>query len=162
MLIEKTIKIKILEEVWAGIEEKARNEGLTLEEYIKTLLETMLDWFSGIWSYLNSEKPVKPSNIAVWWAFFHYISINVPVNIDKCVYIRGYCYFYVDVLLYLSERRCLEMDLKVYTVKEVAEMLRVSEMSVSRYIKAGKLKAIKVGKMYRINEKDLKAFIATW
>ena len=39
MLIEKTIKIKILEEVWAGIEEKARNEGLTLEEYIKTLLE---------------------------------------------------------------------------------------------------------------------------
>ena len=45
MLIEKTIKIKILEEVWAGIEEKARNEGLTLEEYIKTLLETMLDCF---------------------------------------------------------------------------------------------------------------------
>ena len=39
MLIEKTVKIKMLEEVWAGIEEKARNEGLTLEEYIKTLLE---------------------------------------------------------------------------------------------------------------------------
>ena len=39
MLIEKTIKIKILEEVWAGIEEKARNEGLTLEEYIKTMLD---------------------------------------------------------------------------------------------------------------------------
>ena len=93
--------------------------------------------------------------------FFHYISINVLVNIDECVDIRGYCYFLVDVLLYLQERRCLEMDLKVYTVKEVAEMLRVSEMSISRYIKAGKLKAIKVGKMYRINEKDLKAFIAT-
>ena len=39
MLIEKTVKIEMLEEVWAGIEEKARNEGLTLEEYIKTLLE---------------------------------------------------------------------------------------------------------------------------
>ena len=26
MLIEKTIKIKILEEVWAGIEEKAKKE----------------------------------------------------------------------------------------------------------------------------------------
>ena len=39
MLMEKTVKIEMLEEVWAGIEEKARNEGLTLEEYIKTLLE---------------------------------------------------------------------------------------------------------------------------
>lgn len=87
--------------------------------------------------------------------------MNVSVNIDKCVDIRGYCYFSVDMILYLPERRCLEMDLKVYTVKEVAEMLRVSEMSISRYIKSGKLKAIKVGKMYRINEKDLKAFIAT-
>ena len=39
MLIEKTVKIKMLEEVWVRIEEKAKNEGLTLEEYIKTLLE---------------------------------------------------------------------------------------------------------------------------
>lgn len=39
MLIEKTVKIEMLEEVWAGLEEKARKEGLTLEEYIKTLLE---------------------------------------------------------------------------------------------------------------------------
>lgn len=97
----------------------------------------------------------------VYRAFFHCIGMNVSVNIDKCVDIRGYCYFSVDMILYLPERRCLEMDLKVYTVKEVAEMLRVSEMSISRYIKSGKLKAIKVGKMYRINEKDLKAFIAT-
>ena len=39
MLIEKTVKIEMLQEVWAGIEEKARNEGLTLEEYIKTMLD---------------------------------------------------------------------------------------------------------------------------
>ena len=39
MLIEKTVKIEMLQEVWVGIEEKARNEGLTIEEYIKTLLE---------------------------------------------------------------------------------------------------------------------------
>ena len=30
MLVEKTVKIEMLQEVWAGIEEKARNEGLTL------------------------------------------------------------------------------------------------------------------------------------
>ena len=39
MLIEKTIKIKMLEEVWAGIEEKAKKENMSVEEYIKTLLE---------------------------------------------------------------------------------------------------------------------------
>ena len=39
MLIEKTIKIKVLEEVWAGIEEKAKRENKSVEEYIKTLLE---------------------------------------------------------------------------------------------------------------------------
>ena len=39
MLVEKTVKIEMLKEVWVGLEEKARKEGLTLEEYIKTLLE---------------------------------------------------------------------------------------------------------------------------
>ena len=39
MLIEKTVKIKMLEEVWAGIEEKAERENKSVEEYIKTLLE---------------------------------------------------------------------------------------------------------------------------
>ena len=39
MLIEKTVKIKMLEEVWAGIEEKAKRENKSVEEYIKTLLE---------------------------------------------------------------------------------------------------------------------------
>ena len=39
MLIEKTIKIKILEEVCAGIEEKAKKENMSVEDYVKTLLE---------------------------------------------------------------------------------------------------------------------------
>ena len=39
MLIEKTIKIKILEEVWAGIEEKPKRENMSVEDYVKTLLE---------------------------------------------------------------------------------------------------------------------------
>ena len=50
-------------------------------------------------------------------------------------------------------------DLKVYTVKEVAEILRVSQMSVSRYIKSGKLKSSKLERMHRIIESDLKAFL---
>lgn len=39
MLIEKTVKIEMLEEVWAGIEEKAKRENKSVGEYIKTLLE---------------------------------------------------------------------------------------------------------------------------
>lgn len=39
MLIEKTMKIKMLEEVWAGIEEKAKRENKSVEDYVKTLLE---------------------------------------------------------------------------------------------------------------------------
>ena len=50
-------------------------------------------------------------------------------------------------------------ELKVYTVKEVAEILRVSQMSVSRYINSGKLKSSKLGRMHRIIESDLKAFL---
>ena len=39
MLMEKTVKIEMLQEVWAGIEEKAKRENKSVEEYIKTLLE---------------------------------------------------------------------------------------------------------------------------
>lgn len=39
MLIEKTVKIEMLEEVWAGIEEKAKKENMSVEDYVKTLLE---------------------------------------------------------------------------------------------------------------------------
>ena len=39
MLIEKTIKIEMLQEVWAGIEEKAKRENKSVAEYIKPLLE---------------------------------------------------------------------------------------------------------------------------
>ena len=39
MLIEKTVKIEMVQEVWAGIEEKAKRENMSVEDYVKTLLE---------------------------------------------------------------------------------------------------------------------------
>ena len=39
MLIEKTVKIEMLQEVWVGIEEKAKRENMSVEDYVKTLLE---------------------------------------------------------------------------------------------------------------------------
>lgn len=47
---------------------------------------------------------------------------------------------------------------KLYTLQEIAEILKVSEKSVYRYIKSGKLKASKIGQ-WRIKEEDLNKFI---
>ncbi|MEX2549488.1 MAG: helix-turn-helix domain-containing protein [Nitriliruptoraceae bacterium] len=46
------------------------------------------------------------------------------------------------------------------TVAEVAEVLRVSNMTVYRLIKAGDMPALRVGKNYRIREADLETFLA--
>jgi excisionase family DNA binding protein len=50
------------------------------------------------------------------------------------------------------------MEEKFYTLREVAEKLRVCEMSVFRYIHKGRIKAVKVG-YWRISEKALEEFL---
>ena len=45
------------------------------------------------------------------------------------------------------------------TVAEVADLLRVSAMTVYRLIEAGELRALRVGKSFRINEDDLDLFL---
>lgn len=46
------------------------------------------------------------------------------------------------------------------TVAEVAEMLRVSTMTVYRLIKSGELPAVRVGRSYRLAEDDVDRFVA--
>jgi excisionase family DNA binding protein len=48
---------------------------------------------------------------------------------------------------------------RLWTVAEVAEHMRVSNMTVYRLIKAGQLPAIRVGKNYRIRAGDLAAYL---
>ncbi|MGI8575663.1 MAG: helix-turn-helix domain-containing protein [Egibacteraceae bacterium] len=45
------------------------------------------------------------------------------------------------------------------TVTEVAEHMRVSNMTVYRLIKAGELPALQIGKNYRISSEDLTAYL---
>lgn len=45
------------------------------------------------------------------------------------------------------------------TVEQVAKALQVHWQTVLNYIKSGKLKALKLGKGYRISHEDLKKFI---
>lgn len=49
---------------------------------------------------------------------------------------------------------------RLLTVGEVAELMRVSNMTVYRLIKAGSLGAIRVGKNYRIRESDVNRYLA--
>lgn len=46
------------------------------------------------------------------------------------------------------------------TVSEVAQLMRVSTMTVYRLIKAGELASVRVGKSYRISEDDVDSYIA--
>ena len=46
-----------------------------------------------------------------------------------------------------------------YTAKELAEKLSLNVMTIYRYIKAGKLKAHKIGKEYRITHAEFERFM---
>jgi len=45
------------------------------------------------------------------------------------------------------------------TVAEVANLMRVSTMTVYRLIKGGELGAVRVGKSYRIREEDVDTYL---
>lgn len=45
------------------------------------------------------------------------------------------------------------------TVKEAAVYLKLNALTLYEYIRAGKLKAVKFGRYYRILEEDLKIFV---
>jgi len=51
------------------------------------------------------------------------------------------------------------IDIKMYDIKEVAEILQISTRTVSTYIRSGKLKAMKIGNKWKIKEDDLKEFL---
>jgi len=46
-----------------------------------------------------------------------------------------------------------------YSIEETAKLLKVAYLTVYRWIRAGKLKAYKIEKQYRINGKDLNKYI---
>lgn len=51
------------------------------------------------------------------------------------------------------------MNERFYTAKELAERLRVNIMTIYRYIKAGKLRAYKIGKDFRIDKIEFERFM---
>ncbi|MDH5533325.1 MAG: helix-turn-helix domain-containing protein [Candidatus Pacebacteria bacterium] len=51
------------------------------------------------------------------------------------------------------------MNDKFYTLYEVADLLKMSYMTIFRWAKNGKLPAYKFGKQYRISKETLEEFI---
>jgi len=49
------------------------------------------------------------------------------------------------------------MSEELLTVPEVAERLRMTTMTIYRWIEEGRLQALQIGKHYRIRESDLEA-----
>ena len=47
----------------------------------------------------------------------------------------------------------------VYTVQEVAEIFKVSDSSINRLVKTGKLDSFKIGTVTRITEDAIKKFV---
>ncbi len=46
-----------------------------------------------------------------------------------------------------------------YLVEELAKKLRICNMTIYRYIKAGKIKAYRMGKEFRIEKKEFNKFL---
>jgi excisionase family DNA binding protein len=53
----------------------------------------------------------------------------------------------------------MPVDDRPYTIAEVAERLGMSPYTVTTWIKAGRLKASRIGRFWRIRARDLEAFI---
>jgi len=48
---------------------------------------------------------------------------------------------------------------KIYTTEQVAHLLQIHPLTVLNYIKSGKLKAVKLGRVYRVRESALQKFL---
>ncbi|TCM50403.1 helix-turn-helix domain-containing protein [Kribbella sp. VKM Ac-2568] len=50
------------------------------------------------------------------------------------------------------------MAQELYSVEQVAERLGLHVRTIRNYVRAGRLKAVRIGKQYRISREDLEAF----
>ncbi len=50
-------------------------------------------------------------------------------------------------------------DIRVYTLEEVCDILSITKRTVYNYIKAGKLRAFKMGKYWRVTEEAFREFV---
>jgi excisionase family DNA binding protein len=52
-----------------------------------------------------------------------------------------------------------ESQERLLSPNNVAERLNISPLTVRRWLKAGKMKGVRVGRLWRVRESDLEAFL---
>jgi excisionase family DNA binding protein len=53
----------------------------------------------------------------------------------------------------------MKKEKEFYKAEDLAELLEVNIMTIYRYIKAGRLRAYKIGRDFRIGKKDFNTFL---
>lgn len=53
----------------------------------------------------------------------------------------------------------IKEEVKVYTLDEIADLLGTTKRSLYRYVQSGKLKAVKIARVYRVSEDNLQRFL---
>lgn len=51
------------------------------------------------------------------------------------------------------------VGLKLYNLDELSKVLKVNKVTLRSYIEQGRLKAVKIGRGYRVTEEDLREFL---
>lgn len=51
------------------------------------------------------------------------------------------------------------MDNELYTLDEVSERVKLARRTLYRYVRDGRLKAVKIGNQWRVSAKDLTDFM---
>ncbi|NCB25780.1 MAG: DNA-binding protein [Bacteroidia bacterium] len=50
-------------------------------------------------------------------------------------------------------------EIKVYTLSEVAEILHLTRRTVYSYVKSKKIKAVKIGRQWRVSQEAMREFV---
>src|SRR5580658_6214220 len=64
-------------------------------------------------------------------------------------------YTYLSIVIYSVFRYYMPQEL--YSVEQVADLLNLHVRTVRNYVREGRLKAVRIGKQYRIAREDLEA-----
>lgn len=50
-------------------------------------------------------------------------------------------------------------EIKIYTLSEVAEILHLTRRTVYSYVKSKKIKAVKIGRQWRVSQEAMREFV---
>lgn len=53
------------------------------------------------------------------------------------------------------------MTVKIYTLDEVSDILKITKRTIYTYVKEGSLKASRIGRYWRVSEEQLQDFLNT-